>query len=391
MPRECRTHLVIVPVMAVVLAVAAPGMANADERSALAVEAAVTDAAQDFLKNGRTLGLSIGVQRGDKAYTYHFGDTEPGKSSRPTERTQYCIGSITKTFTGVLLAQAVTERKLTLEDDVRKWLPGEYPSLEYEGQPVRLWQLTNHTSGLPLNLPEGLPAPVPGQRDSATDFRKEAALLERYTQDDFLRDLRDVKLTRPPGERFSYSNAAAQLAGLVLERLYGESFDNLVRTKIAGPLAMEDTRVALNATEQARLPRGYSGGVAFVPPSSSALPAHGALKSTAADMLKYAAWHLAETDEAVQLTHRPAGTTVWTADSSYTVGLNWQILQPHGRRRIFQGGSVPGHQALFVLQMDDGVGIIVLTNERVGAAPIDLSALVDRILSSLNPPAPSSP
>jgi CubicO group peptidase (beta-lactamase class C family) len=331
--------------------------------------------------------LSIGVQAGSKAYTYNFGGTEPGKPSPPTSRTQYCIGSITKTFTGVLLAQAATEGKVTLEDDVRKWLPAEYPNLEYEGQPVRLWQLANHTSGLPLNLPESIPAPVPGQRNSADDFRKEAGQLAQYTQDDFLRDLHGVKLTRLPGERFSYSNAAAQLAGLALERVYDASYDDLVRTKIVDPLAMEDTKVALSATEQMRFPRGYSRGVAFVPPCSSVLPAHGALKSTAADMLKYVAWHLAEMDEAVKLTHRPAGTTVWTADNSYTVGLNWQILQSGGKRKIFQGGSVPGHQALCVLQMDEDVGIIVLTNERVGATPIDLSALVDRILKGLIPSA----
>jgi CubicO group peptidase (beta-lactamase class C family) len=154
---------------------------------------------------------------------------------------------------------------------------------------------------------------------------------------------------------------------------------------------MKDTKVTLNAAELSRLPQGYSGGVPFVPPCSSALPAHGALKSTAADMLKYVAWHLAETDEAVKLSHRPAGTTVWSADNSYTVGLNWQILRSAGSRRVFQGGSVPGHQALCVLQMEAGIGVVALANERVGATPIELSVLVDRILVGLDPLAPSAP
>jgi CubicO group peptidase (beta-lactamase class C family) len=337
------------------------------------------------------LGLSIGIHSSGKTYTYDFGTTERGKQSLPTSRTQYCIGSITKTFTGVLLAQAAVEKKLTLEDDVRKWLPGEYPNLEYEGQPLRLWQLINHTSGLPFNLPETLAAPVPGQRNSAEHFGKEAAFLEDYTNDDFLRDLHGVKLSRLPGEKFSYSNAAAQAVGVVLERVYDQSYEDLVRAKIAGPLAMDDTKVELSAAELARFPRGYSASVPFVPPCSSLLPAHGSLKSTTADMLKYVAWHLAETDEAVRLSHQPAGTTVWTADNSYTVGLNWQILQSAGRRKVFQGGSVPGHQSLCVLQMDTGVEIIVLTNEEVRSTPVDLSAFVDRILEDLDPLAPSAP
>ena len=83
-------------------------------------------------------------------------------------------------------------------------------------------------------------------------------------------------------------------------------------------------------------PKGYSVSGSFLPALSTRFPAAGSLKSTAADMLKYVAWHLAENDEVVKLTHRPAGNTVWSHDNSFTVGLNWQILNHMGDGRFFK-------------------------------------------------------
>jgi serine-type D-Ala-D-Ala carboxypeptidase/endopeptidase len=373
---------------ALFLLVAWPHCVGGADGGTDSVDSLVESAATAFMENGRTVGLSIGIHVGGKDRMYNFGTTERGKQVPPTATTQYCIGSITKTFTGTLLAQAVMEKKLSLDDDVRGYLPEQYPNLEFADQPIRLWQLANHTSGLPLSLPEKT-TPLTGGVDEKNDlqlFAQEAAFLRTYKAADFLRDLHDVKLTRPPGVSFSYSNAAAQLLGLVLERVYGQTYEDLVRAKICDRLGMEDTQVTLSTAQVERLPKAYTANAAFAPPVSDWLPAHGSLKSTTADMLKYAVWHLAETDQAVQLTHQPAGTTVWTNDNSYAVALNWQIIQPAGDRKVFQGGSVPGHQSLCVLYPKSNRAIVALTNEVVGKDPVDLSTLVDRILQEIGGP-----
>ena len=196
--------------------------------------------------------------------------------------------------------------------------------------------MINHTSGLPKNLPETAEWENVGDADFAQSSSREAAFLERYTVKDFFRDLRAVTLIEEPGKKFGYSNAAAQLLGLALEHTYGKSYEELVQIKITGPLEMNHTKVKLNAEEIASFPKGYSVSGSFLPALSTRFPAAGSLKSTAADMLKYVAWHLAENDEVVKLTHRPAGNTVWSHDNSFTVGLNWQILNRMGRRTIFQ-------------------------------------------------------
>jgi serine-type D-Ala-D-Ala carboxypeptidase/endopeptidase len=220
-------------------------------------------------------------------------------------------------------------------------LPREYPNLEYKGQPVRLWQLINHTSGLPVSLPEKASWYNGEEKDVGIGSAKEGAFLKKYKKVDFLDDLRGVTLTRNPGEKFSYSNSAAQLLGLVLERVYDKSYEDLVRAKITEPLAMNDTKVTLTEAEQARVPKGYSSSGSFWPASFSQLPAHGFLKSTTTDMLKYVAWHLAEEDQAVKLSHQSAGTTVWSGDNSFTVGLNWQIFYPPADGRYSKQAAFP--------------------------------------------------
>jgi serine-type D-Ala-D-Ala carboxypeptidase/endopeptidase len=356
----------------------------ADNERTNTVDSAVETAARAFMENRQTVGLSIGIYKDGKTYTYNFGTTERGKRRLPTAHTLYAIASITKTFTGALLAQAVVEKKVSLDDDVRRYLRGDYRNLEYKGQPVRLWQLINHTSGLPRSLPEKAEWETDEENDAAQSAVREAAFLETYTKEDFLRDLHSVGLTRNPGEKFSYSNAAAQLLGLVLEHVYGKSYEDLVRIKITAPLQMNDTKVTLTAAEIARLPMGYSTSGAFQPAVSTRLPAHASLKSTVLDMLKYIEWHLAESDEVVKLSHRPAGTTVWSQDNSFTVGLNWQILKSSGHRNIFQDGNVPGHHSMCVLQPELKLGVIVLTNEEVRSKPANLSSLVDQILKEID-------
>jgi serine-type D-Ala-D-Ala carboxypeptidase/endopeptidase len=347
---------------------------------------AVAGAAKAYLENPQTVGLSIGIVKDGKTYHYHFGTTERGKQHLPDAHTIYAIGSITKTFTGVLLAQAVVEKKVQFDDDVRKYLDGDYPNLEYQRQPIRLWQLINHTSGLPRNLPKEVDGLIQEETDAARRAIKETALIEKYTRDDFFRDLHNVQLTRVPGEKFSYSNTAAQLLGVVLERVYGKSYDDLIQTKIAHRLKMKDTRVVLSPAQMSRVPLGYSPTGAFRPSFlSTRFPAAGSLKSTTTDMLQYMKWHLAEQEEAVKLSHQPAGNTVWSQDGSYSVGLNWQMLKSSGQRVIWQDGSIPGFHAMCVLYPELKLGIIVLTNEEDRAKPTFLSPLVNQILKAIDP------
>ena len=90
------------------------------------VASIVSRSADKFLKSApQSVGLSIGVLKDGKAYTYNYGTIEKGKKNPTSANTLYQIASITKTFTGTLLAQAVIEKKVKFDDDVRKYLNGD--------------------------------------------------------------------------------------------------------------------------------------------------------------------------------------------------------------------------------------------------------------------------
>ncbi|CAN5298219.1 hypothetical protein BH09BAC4_BH09BAC4_16430 [soil metagenome] len=219
-----------------------PEKASTDNPLKTSVDLVVEEAAQHFMATPQSVGLSIGIIKDGQPYVYNYGTVEKGRQQLPTGQTVYPIASITKTFTGALLAQAVVEKKVKLGDDIRKYLTGNYSNLAYEGQPIRLFHLINHRSGLPFLLPDRPDAFANTAIPSSTIA---AELLQGYTRDDFYADLHKVKLNTMPGYTFRYSNAGAQLLGYILERVYNRPFDELVRLKITQPLAMSHTKIDL--------------------------------------------------------------------------------------------------------------------------------------------------
>ena len=351
----------------------APGGPTRPSKAAEAVRSAVEPAARAFVADPRAAGLSIGVLKGGETFTYHFGNLERGKKSPPDDRTVYPIASITKTFTGTLLAQATVEKKVRLDADVREYLAGSYPGLEFQGNPIVLSQLVNHRSGLPFVLPD-----VPPEQANAA--------LRGQTKGAFLELLRHVTLDAAPGKAFRYSNAGGQLAGYILEGIYGTSYEELLRRKITGPLGMSDTLITLGPAQRARLAKGYDGEGRLAPEVPDELQGAGALKSTVADMLSYARWHLAERDPAVALTHEPTFT-----EGNYSAGLNWQMLRADGRRLIWQEGHVPGFLSYCVVIPELDLGLVLLTNAEDRTSSARAASMVNQILSALDPRAPALP
>jgi CubicO group peptidase (beta-lactamase class C family) len=325
------------------------------------------------------VGASVGVIHDGKVATFNFGSSWRDANIPPTDRTLYPIASITKTFTGSLLAMAVDEGKVALDDDVRKFLHGDFPNLEFAGAPIRMRELLNHRSGLPFILPDR-PELMPGYQGASIDAfaaRLDAAL-RRYPRSQFFADLRKVTLDAIPGEKFGYSNSAAQLAGFILEDLEGASFEELVERRIARPLGMHDTSIQMSNRQRARLARGYEGAIEL-PPPPAALQAAGALHSSVFDLIKYLRWHMAEKDAAVALSHQPT-----FASGNYSAGLNWQMLNVDGVRLIWQSGNLPGYTSYMLFEPELGLGIVVLTNESGPGSTRRIEDFCNSILKALD-------
>lgn len=350
------------------------------------VDTIVDNAARSFMTSPEAVGLSVGVYQHGKFHIYNYGEVEKGKHRLPTERTLYPIASITKTFTGALLAQAAIDKKVRLDDDVRKYLDGDYPNLEFQGQPIRLYQLLNHRSGLPYLLPD-VPESLPGFNNEVIPWPIRASrLLDNYTRANFYADLHKVKLDAVPGTNFKYSNTAAMLLGYILEDLYGMPYERLLREKILAPLRMNETKIALMESEKKRLVKGYDEKGNLIPYSPDQMQAAGALKSTVGDMVKYLKWQADEKDEAVKLSHQPT-----FHDGTYSAGLNWQILESAGVRVIWQDGSYFGFQSLVVSYPELNMGIVILTNESSRSSASRVYALANQVAKQLNARATALP
>lgn len=349
-----------------------PQQPPADSNS-VSIEALVTKAASTFKASTPLGGLSIGIVKDGVVHTWNTGELEAGSHRIPTASTLYAIGSVTKTFTATLLAQAVIENRLKLEDDVRKHVDGEYSNLEFDGHPIRLVHLLNHNSGLPYSLPVEHSAAKNG---ATSDLDRQA----------FFTALRNVKIETAPGGKFQYSNVGAQLLAYLLERVYGKSYEELVQLKVTGPLQMNHTTLSLSPAESALL-KGYNESGSLVSIKPDPMPAAGALKSTVADMLKYVQWHMEERDAAARLTHQPQ----WTIQNNFSVALNWQMFQFAGYRYIWQEGGVPGFCSYCLLCPELRLGVVALANHLDRASAGRMSEMVKQIVRECDPRAANLP
>ncbi len=322
------------------------------------LEKQIDAAVQGLSRDPRSVGFSVGVYYQKQFYVFHYGTTKHGKSVLPTQKTRYEIGSITKTMTGTLLAQAVIENKLALDDDVRTYLDGNYANLEFKGEPIRIKHLLNHRSGLPNYFPDK-PAIFADQNYEQIPYRLIAAQ-STYTREQFFTDLHAVKLTAAPGSQFRYSNMAADLVALILERLYHKSFAQLLNDKLFTPLAMPNSELQTKQVEHPQLAFGYNEKATLMPRNTSIIGADGCIRTTTDDLLRYLRHHLDERDPAIALSH----TATHGALPHYAVGLNWQMKTDwRGVRQLWQSGGSFGFSSYAAIYPEQDLAIAILSNE----------------------------
>jgi len=332
-----------------------------------------------YRDNPQAAGVSVGIYRDGKSSFYSFGSKVPGGHERPRQNAVYPIASITKTFTGILIAQAALDHKLKLDDDVRMYLPGKYPNLEFQGQPIRIFDLLDHQSGLPFFIPDRSETQPDSEQDTIPWTERIAQVEKTYSREDFFNDLHKVKLVAVPGTKFQYSNAGAMLAGYILEHLYGESYDSLLKTKIFDPLHMHSTVVSVPSSLRTRLVTGFDERGHPMPSVPDVLQGAGAIKTTPADLLRYARWNMAEDTEVTRLAHTPVLTS-----GSYAAGLNWQEITDHGKRLIWQEGNIDGFNALCIFEPELKISLVVLANEEDHASAHGQTVLANEILKGLD-------
>ncbi|MFD8316444.1 serine hydrolase domain-containing protein [Kitasatospora purpeofusca] len=243
-------------------------------------------------------GAAVVVIRGDERTV-----ACRGHAVRSTERpvradTRFELGSVTKTFTGLLLAEMAARGEVGYDDPIDRYLPADAAPGYPQERPITLLHLATHTSGLP-RLPDGvLPGQVPRwfTRPYAT-----------FGPAHLLRALPRTAVRGTPGTQVRYSNLGCGLLGLLLANAAGQRYDDLLAARVCGPLGLMDTSCGPGREEDA----GYRRGRRVPSFRLPALPAAAALRSTADDMLRYLQAHLAL--DAVPLPERADAAALRTA------------------------------------------------------------------------------
>jgi CubicO group peptidase (beta-lactamase class C family) len=306
----------------------------------LKLDSLINKSGADFIKDNDAVGLSIGIYNNGHISFYNFGSTNVQKVLLPTENTIYEIGSITKTFVSLILANAVLEHKVKLDDDIRQYLNETYPNLEYKGSPIRLVHLANTTSGLPDWLPE-LGGDIKNMPpDSALSIK--INYYKDLSSKDFFTALHTVQIDTLPGSKRYHSNAGAQLLAYILEAVYQLPLEKLISRYITAPYKMANTAFT-GAKASTKMAIGYtaSGKVASYESVMPYFQYAGGLGSTARDMVNYIKLFLDSSNLAAMLSlkktvdidastgkvtnTRPDNTA---SPEVYSACLNWFKYQP---------------------------------------------------------------
>jgi D-alanyl-D-alanine-carboxypeptidase/D-alanyl-D-alanine-endopeptidase len=280
-------------------------------------------------------------------------------------RTLFEIGSITKVFTGILLAEMAERGEVRLEDPVQDLLPKGTAVPSRNGAVIRLVDLATHSSGLPRMPSNFAPA------DPANPYAD-------YTVEQLYAFLRTHQLTRDVGQRGEYSNLGAGLLGHALALRAGKPYEALVSERILVPLGMRSTRIVLRPEDHPRLAPGHSaGGTPVANWDLPTLAGAGALRSDVDDMLTFLAASLRPPDtplgRAIRASHSPRGTLGDTAK----IGLHWIVTETRfGRTVVWHNGGTAGYRTFIGFDPDRRVGVVVLSNrsnsvDRIGRHLLD--------------------
>ncbi|MEO8453028.1 MAG: serine hydrolase domain-containing protein [Gemmatimonadota bacterium] len=342
----------------------------------------VHGAVTEFFASACRVGLTMAVSDHDAVRFYDYGSTSRDRAELPTRNTIYEIGSITKTFTGSLVAKALIDGRMKIDADIRTYLTDRYPNLEYRGHAITLRQLSTHQSGL-ANIPaydslfkhpnfETLPYQV---------IESERG----YNRARILEELHQVKLDTVPGSiEFKYSNTGTKIVSFALENVYQMSFAELIRRYITGPLGMTNTTLTIAPGDSGRVATPYGISGKKMPNIRDNLGAAGGIRSTATDMVKYLGWHLHERDPIVIRAHQPL-----VGNPKSGRGINWWIdTTSSGSRRLAMSGGVFGMSSNLALFPEGKIGLILMTNEGCLDSQGALGKVAERVFDGLHAKGP---
>lgn len=329
------------------------------------------NAIQVFLRknfSAGNAGMVVGLldQRGSRVLS--AGKLDNDTDQEVNGDTVFEIGSVTKVFTSLLALDMARRGEVKLDDPVSKYLPERVKVPAYENKEITLRNLAAQDSGLPWN-PDNLEK-VLWQDPNKPSLKEFKEACDSYTSEDLYAFLAGHKLTSAPGTRFQYSNVGMALLGQAMSLKAGESYESLVVNRIARPLNMDNTRIALTPEMKTQLARGHwADGKPSENLNFQVMAGAGSLLSTANDLLKFLSANLgfARTDlnpllEEMQVIRHTGAPRFGSTAMPW---LDEGLYQPPGSELLAHGGGGFGYLAFMGFDKKKRRGVVILSNQMV--------------------------
>ncbi len=300
-------------------------------------------------------GVTIGVVQHGVVQIFSYGIAKPDSV--------FEIGSITKTFTGLILAQMVRQGKVKLDEPIRALLPPDTVAKPASGAEITLIDISDQHAGLP-RMPDNFHPADKNNPYADYDAKALYAFIAKHG------------VAHPADAPFLYSNLAVGLLGQGLANRANVPYPTLLHDQVTGPLNMRDTTIALTPELQARFIAGRDGnGRPAHAWDLDALAGAGGIRSTAADMLTYLQAQLHPDQLPASVLATPSGKTLAAAirDSHVIhaevgggthIALNWFRVDKTGS--YWHNGGTGGYSSYALFNPDKDYAVVVLYNAGPG-------------------------
>lgn len=315
------------------------------------------------------VGIAVAiVEDGETRFVSH-GTISLDDPTPVDQKTLFEAGSITKTFSSLLLAQLALNGVMDVDAPISTYLP-EGTQLPESEQPITAFTLATHTAGL-----TGLPQSITdkGLDDPYRDTSRE----------DLFAWLAGLTLARPVGEAFEYSNAGAALLGIAMEEASGVSYSELMRTLIFEPLEMSSSRIQLTGETIEGMATGYDS--AREPAANwkfDAFAPAGALVTNAEDLAKFIVAASGNSDTSLKPAFEKMLERPGEISQGQSISMGWFITDLGQGDIIWHNGGTGGFRSFVGYDKLSGNGVVVLSNMAT------LAGIDDIGMHLLNPSLP---
>ena len=272
--------------------------------------------------------------------------------------TMFEIGSVTKVFTGTILATMIQDGLIRESDPIGKFVPQNGVSSNPALQEIKVSHLATHTAGLP-----GLPNNVSKARMTFFGLTRWGDPYHGYPADRLYEAIRTAAPKTTPGKTMSYSNFGMGLLGQILADLEHTDYERLLLKRVCDKLNMQRTRIHLSSQLSKDLASGHlQNGEPASNWDLGALAGAGGIKSCINDLLIFVEEHLSPTNEALAGPIQMTMTPRHQASTNTAVGLAWFRMQRDNQTIWFHNGGTGGYSAFVGIDKDAGIGLVVLAN-----------------------------